>query len=395
MEMSKASSRVVEHFEAKSSEGAEPVVRQRQWNTEGLLAQWVPGMPAAGAILVVVIVLVYGLLDAPKASLLDTLSPPKDQNTSTDAVTRMQRQVEQLTQKFRQASNKVWWTQRKLKAAETAAGTAKQRAKELDEALGKERERTRKLTKVDEELREALQNLVKRVKEQAGAKPCTVAGNGSLCSALLEAKRRLLTECDAPLGSVPFKGTPEECSLAAEVLRTSLVRADRQYEENLKHRRRSFGGKLLTMRRIPPKLFRVALLLPLYPCPLEGRFGLFGDGGKWICMVHYNTSARPLVISVGSAGDASFEFDVSGRLHAFSHTFDFTLGPKQSKRMRSRRYLKFHNAGIAGKTEVASIKKRFQHLNPVILTLPEILHRIKARYVDILKVDCEGTHCTA
>jgi len=173
---------------------------------------------------------------------------------------------------------------------------------------------------------------VQQVKEHAGAKPCNVAGNGSLCAALVEAKRKLLTECDAPLGSAPFKGTPEECGLAAEVLRTSLVQAEKQYDENVKHRRRMYRGKLLKLTRMPTKVFRGALLLPLYPCPLEGRFGAFGDGGKWLCMVHYNTSERPLVISVGSNGDTTFEHDISARLHAFSHTFDFTLSPERWRR---------------------------------------------------------------
>jgi len=80
-----------------------------------------------------------------QGSPLDSLSAQRPGALLQTQASRMQAQVDQLSQKLRKVNNKVWSALRRLKTAETAAGAAKQKASELDEALGKERGRTKKL----------------------------------------------------------------------------------------------------------------------------------------------------------------------------------------------------------------------------------------------------------
>jgi len=54
-----------------------------------------------------------------------------------------------------------------------------------------------------------------------------------------------------------------------------------------------------------------ALFEPEWTCPKEMRLGKLGDGGKWICPVGSLTEndSKPVVYSIGSAGEDSFEMD--------------------------------------------------------------------------------------
>jgi len=86
-------------------------------------------------------------------------------------------------------------------------------------------------------------------------------------------------------------------------------------------------------------------------------------------------STSPSVISIGSFGDSSFEADVSQRLHAFSHSFDFSLNPAKKAHMASRPYLKFYDMGLAGEDMVPSMLKTFKTKFPNIkvVTVPQML----------------------
>jgi len=98
-------------------------------------------------------------------------------------------------------------------------------------------------------------------------------------------------------------------------------------------------------------------------------------GGKWLCVLHKNVSKAPSVISIGSNGDSSFEADVHKRLHAFSHTFDFTLNATNKARISSHPYLKFYDMGLAGRVRSQETFAHFQRWFPrmKVVTVPQML----------------------
>lgn len=67
---------------------------------------------------------------------------------------------------------------------------------------------------------------------------------------------------------------------------------------------------------------------PTVHCTFERRIGNVGDGGKWVCDIHklQTDNSMPLVYSLGSNGDFSFERSVKEEFpKAEIHTFDLEL----------------------------------------------------------------------
>jgi len=57
----------------------------------------------------------------------------------------------------------------------------------------------------------------------------------------------------------------------------------------------------------------------------------------------------PVVVSVGSRGDSSFEADANANTGAIPHTFDPFLAPALDRAMKERvPYLHFHSIGLTG-----------------------------------------------
>lgn len=198
-----------------------------------------------------------------------------------------------------------------------------------------------------------------------------------------------LTRCPQGEGFV----AAEACRLAQAVLRTALDRAEEQYRINLLNRE--------AKKKMPPVPFLSKsnlaklvenVMLPTWPCPLEGRFGIWGEGGKWVCLTHAGRIQNPVTISIGSKGDMSFESEMYHRLNATIHTFDPTLTKEQKQEMGSIPFLTFHDAGLSGKNEIKATLATFPRglRNAVLLTAPQLLEEAGATYIDIFKIDCEG-----
>jgi len=115
---------------------------------------------------------------------------------------------------------------------------------------------------------------------------------------------------------------------------------------------------------------------PTWNCPWEERFGNSGDGGKWVCGGRFLKS--PCVIySFGSAGDTSFERDISQFSSCEIHTFDPSV--KVLGFMPSN--AQFHRLGIFGEEKNISV-------GPVT-TLKKIMDSLGHKFIDILKIDVE------
>lgn len=212
-------------------------------------------------------------------------------------------------------------------------------------------------------------------------------GNAEQLEALLGTHSQL-QQCPKDQGD----DASEACKVARAVLRSALNRAEEQYNINLRNRKAMDRGTLMTNPGIARVRLKEAVLLPTWPCPLEGRFGLWGEGGKWLCLVHSGKTQEPMTFSIGSRGDVSFESEMSKRLNATIHTFDPTLDGPQQRRMRAIPYLSFHNAGLSGKDQIIPTRAKFppQFRNAVLLTVPEVLEALNVSYVDVFKIDCEG-----
>jgi len=115
---------------------------------------------------------------------------------------------------------------------------------------------------------------------------------------------------------------------------------------------------------------------PTWNCPWEERFGKSGDGGKWVCGGRF--LRNPCVIySFGSAGDTSFETDISQFSSCEIHTFDPSV--KVLGFLPSNTH--FHRLGIFGEEKNISI-------GPVT-TLKKIMDSLGHKFIDILKIDVE------
>lgn len=188
-----------------------------------------------------------------------------------------------------------------------------------------------------------------------------------------------------------------------KILTVVLMDAEEEYHRNIRKQKAVMGGGNPPWARDSPPpgappgpspfTFMDRVFVPLYSCAAEYRLGAWGDGGKWVCLSHYRSSnAEPVVVSIGSNGDTSFEADVQNILQVPSHTLDFSLLPDVVDQVSSLEFIKFFPVGLTGSSEKKKLQKLFFKSHRqwfTFLTVDQMLEHIGQKYVDIFKVDCE------
>lgn len=133
-------------------------------------------------------------------------------------------------------------------------------------------------------------------------------------------------------------------------------------------------------------------LVPTFPCPIMEKLGGFASGGKWICHVEGLLPKRPVVYSIGSYGEITFEEDVHERLHVKSFTFDPFLTDEQKKVVVDAPFINWVNAGLRGITRDADDvdKSESSYSGPKMMTILEAMKMFKHDFIDLFKIDCES-----
>eukprot|EP00850_Spirogloea_muscicola_P005643 SM000026S08892 [mRNA] locus=s26:340298:341732:+ [translate_table: standard] len=191
-----------------------------------------------------------------------------------------------------------------------------------------------------------------------------------------------------------------------ELHRLNLVKAQQIFKDHLATRAKSFGttlssvnvnyGRIKKLRLAPgsrkPRVKLADLLeyyAPIYPCFGEQRLGRWSDGGKWICRPYLLNSSSVVyrlvaLGSIGSHAEISFELAMYGKTRAEIHVFDHTLDPTLIMQLKQQNEFVFHDVGLGSMTD----KKR------KLMRLKDIMRNLGHKYVDVLKIDCEGCEYT-
>lgn len=123
---------------------------------------------------------------------------------------------------------------------------------------------------------------------------------------------------------------------------------------------------------------------PDYNCPTMERIGRVGDGGKWICGVDVLREREKCVVySYGVNKDLSFELELIGRTGCEVHGFDPTVGgvPPDCK---GNPHITFHKQALGPVSEPSDMFM-------MVETLMDTMKRQGHSFVDVLKVDIEGS----
>ncbi|KAG9230859.1 methyltransferase domain-containing protein [Amylocarpus encephaloides] len=137
-----------------------------------------------------------------------------------------------------------------------------------------------------------------------------------------------------------------------------------------------------------------------YTCPHDiQRVGRLGDGGKWVCgMSLYEARLEPsasrpsdetIIYSFGVNDESTFEAEMLARVpSAVIYAFDFSVtsfGPQLAPAHQERAH--FKQVGLGSKDEV--------NRTPQFFTLSTLMAQNKHTYMDILKIDVEGSEYQA
>jgi hypothetical protein len=140
-----------------------------------------------------------------------------------------------------------------------------------------------------------------------------------------------------------------------------------------------------------------------YTCPHDiQRVGRLGDGGKWVCgMSLYESKAAPtisganqgntetVIYSFGVNDESTFEAEMLARIpSAQIYAFDYSVenfGPQLSPSYSARAH--FKKVGLGAKDEL--------YKNPQFFTLSALMKQNNHSYIDILKIDIEGSEYSA
>ncbi|CAI5521145.1 unnamed protein product [Closterium sp. Naga37s-1] len=141
-------------------------------------------------------------------------------------------------------------------------------------------------------------------------------------------------------------------------------------DANMANRKASLGGHLQPMLKDFHHM-RMRVLIPTYPCPYEERVGAWGVGGKWVCLIPTAVQPKPVVYSVGSDEEYSFEESMFRHYRSQPYTLDPFLSSQAQARMQLLRFLHFHSLGLAGKASLGDYQK-WNH-NVTFRTLPELM----------------------
>ncbi|KAJ7166415.1 methyltransferase domain-containing protein [Mycena crocata] len=130
---------------------------------------------------------------------------------------------------------------------------------------------------------------------------------------------------------------------------------------------------------------------PAYQCPHRvQRVGTLGDGGKYLCgMPRIATKKSCVVYSFGINGESSFEADILNRApgcQVYGYDFSVTsFGPEIAKNPRLASRGHFFSYALGSKDMHGPAD------DPPTYTLHSLMKRNGHTFIDILKIDIEGS----
>ncbi|CAI7814553.1 unnamed protein product [Closterium sp. NIES-53] len=157
------------------------------------------------------------------------------------------------------------------------------------------------------------------------------------------------------LGGNGGLGGGEEFKVDLWVEREMLLHAETIYQDNMRRRSEFFGGRSQPLD-LEMRQELESVMVAAYPCPMEERLGIWADGGKWICNMKSFIPEKPVIYSIGSNGEYTFEQDIAARLHTRPFTFDPFLDPAMEHTMMRLPFLSFEAVGLAAKSTVEQWK---------------------------------------
>jgi hypothetical protein len=141
-----------------------------------------------------------------------------------------------------------------------------------------------------------------------------------------------------------------------------------------------------------------------YTCPHDiQRVGRLGDGGKWVCGMslyeakpglavsnsHNAEHSETVIYSFGVNDESTFEAEMLARIpSAQIYAFDFSVsrfGPQIPAAYSGRAH--FSQVGLGATNEFAR--------SPQFFTLKTLMEQNRHTYIDILKIDIEGSEYAA
>ncbi|QRV75553.1 methyltransferase domain protein [Ceratobasidium sp. AG-Ba] len=160
---------------------------------------------------------------------------------------------------------------------------------------------------------------------------------------------------------------------------------------------RKFGPTPEKLQPFPDPRSRAKYLLwDFFPasfnCPYEvERIGELGDGGKWTCGLSRLKDKKDCVIySAGISTESSFEAELLRRTKCTVYGFDFSVkkfGPEVNNYSSLRNRTHFYPIGISGKDD--------HNAHPPMWTLQALMQKHGHTWIDILKIDIEGSEFEA
>jgi len=137
-----------------------------------------------------------------------------------------------------------------------------------------------------------------------------------------------------------------------------------------------------------------------YTCPHDiQRVGRLGDGGKWVCgmslyeakpgLTVSHPTSETIIYSFGVNDESTFEAEMLSRIpsaHIYAYDYSVTkFGPQIPASHAARAH--FKQVGLGDKDDLTR--------QPQFFTLKSLMNQNSHTYIDILKIDIEGSEYTA
>ncbi|KDQ10559.1 hypothetical protein BOTBODRAFT_36088 [Botryobasidium botryosum FD-172 SS1] len=199
--------------------------------------------------------------------------------------------------------------------------------------------------------------------------------------------------------SIPRWGSGGGDSLASLRPSQRIALADALYKDTLARRVKlahKFGPSVKDVQAFPdPKkdllytLWDFFIPAPTFCAHRIERVGTLSDGGKWVCGLEKIAKKDDCVVySFGVNGESSFEAEILDRTNCNVYGYDFSVdkwGPEIENDPERASRAHFFSYGISGKDAHAPGD------NPPMYTLSTLMKMNGHKFIDILKVDIEGS----
>jgi len=187
-------------------------------------------------------------------------------------------------------------------------------------------------------------------------------------------------------------------ALRNEDLAIRLHMAEENFQRSLKKRKaliKQYGPTPDKVKSYPVNRDYYTLwdfFTPSFQCPhAVERIGINADGGKYVCGLHRIANKPDCVIySFGINGESSFEAELLQRTSGCQvWGYDFSVnsfGPEVAKDRKIAYRSHFQPYGLSGVSNHAP-----GHAGPPMYTLPELMQMNGHKFIDVLKIDIEGS----